>query len=418
MEINYECINTRTIIKKNKSIKKYNQNTECATIPISVKQGGTGISEYNKGDLIVATNKYILSLLSDVETNKSLTSNGINTIPKYNKIYLENMCTGTLNINNGGTNINVYNIGDILYASSTNILGKLSSVISGNVLLSGGIGSVPYYGKIDLTNHVSGILQPIRGGTGLTGYNIGDLIIADDNNSLGVINASSLGNILLSQGINNIPIYGSADLATTTTGILPQTNGGTNLSTIPSGVLTTSSNVYTSIPFGSNYNSFRINTAGTGYEFVDYTRIIKTFYTNTASVITCNTTIPTDNTIPQITEGTQVFALPVTPLESTSTLFFYIQIMGTHSNNALACMAVFEFPTANAIATMTISSININSNLALFFTLPSPGTSTKTYTVRIGGGSGTFYLNGTSAGAQLFSSVIKSSMYVYEISSV
>lgn len=74
---------------------------------------------------------------------------------------------------NGGTGITSYSIGDILYANSATTLTKLSDVATGNVLLSGGITTAPFYGKVGLATHVSGTLPVSNGGTGattLTGY--------------------------------------------------------------------------------------------------------------------------------------------------------------------------------------------------------------------------------------------------------
>lgn len=73
---------------------------------------------------------------------------------------------GTLVAANGGTGQSSYTIGDILYASSTTALSKLAGVATGNALISGGVGSAPSWGKIDLTTTVTGILPGANGGTG------------------------------------------------------------------------------------------------------------------------------------------------------------------------------------------------------------------------------------------------------------
>jgi hypothetical protein len=82
--------------------------------------------------------------------------------------------SGTLPVANGGTNLSSYTTGDILYASGTTALAKLSAVAAGSVLLSG---TTPSYGKVILTTgstqHVTGTLPVANGGTGaatLTGY--------------------------------------------------------------------------------------------------------------------------------------------------------------------------------------------------------------------------------------------------------
>ena len=68
----------------------------------------------------------------------------------------------------GGTGLSSYTVGDIVYATGTTTIGKLADIAAGNVLLSGGIGVAPSYGKVALTTHVSGVLPVANGGTGQT----------------------------------------------------------------------------------------------------------------------------------------------------------------------------------------------------------------------------------------------------------
>lgn len=55
--------------------------------------------------------------------------------------------------------------GDLYFRNSSNLLGRLSDVATGNAIISGGIAGDPAYGKIGLTTHVSGILPIANGGT-------------------------------------------------------------------------------------------------------------------------------------------------------------------------------------------------------------------------------------------------------------
>ena len=68
----------------------------------------------------------------------------------------------------GGTGITSYTVGDLLYASGATTLSKLADVVTGNALISGGVGVAPSWDKIGLTTHVSGILPVGNGGTGTT----------------------------------------------------------------------------------------------------------------------------------------------------------------------------------------------------------------------------------------------------------
>jgi hypothetical protein len=62
----------------------------------------------------------------------------------------------------GGTNITSWTTGDLPYASATNTLSKLAGVATGNVLISGGVGVAPSYGKVDLAAHITGNLPVSR----------------------------------------------------------------------------------------------------------------------------------------------------------------------------------------------------------------------------------------------------------------
>lgn len=65
---------------------------------------------------------------------------------------------GILPVDNGGTGLASYTIGDMLYASAAAVLSRLAAVATGNVLLSGGVATAPFWGKVDLTAHITGNL--------------------------------------------------------------------------------------------------------------------------------------------------------------------------------------------------------------------------------------------------------------------
>lgn len=68
-----------------------------------------------------------------------------------------------LTVTSGGTGLSSVTAGDMLYASGTNTLARLSGTAAGNVLLSG---TAPSWGKVPLSTHVSGTLPVANGGTG------------------------------------------------------------------------------------------------------------------------------------------------------------------------------------------------------------------------------------------------------------
>ena len=78
-------------------------------------------------------------------------------------VSLATSVTGTLTVQNGGTGISGYAIGDMLYANSTTGLTTLAAGSSGNVLLAG---TTPSWGKVVLNTHTTGnYLATLAAGT-------------------------------------------------------------------------------------------------------------------------------------------------------------------------------------------------------------------------------------------------------------
>jgi len=75
--------------------------------------------------------------------------------------------SAVLPASNGGTGQSSYTTGDLLFASTTSALSRLTAAATGNALISGGAGVAPSWGKIGLATHVSGNLPVtnLNGGT-------------------------------------------------------------------------------------------------------------------------------------------------------------------------------------------------------------------------------------------------------------
>lgn len=108
--------------------------------------------------------------------------------------------SGAVPAANGGTGQSAYTVGDILYASGTTALAKLSDVATGNVLISGGVGLSPSYGKVGLTTHVSGTLAVPNGGTGLSTITANALLVGAGTSTVTTISPGTSGQILASNG--------------------------------------------------------------------------------------------------------------------------------------------------------------------------------------------------------------------------
>lgn len=220
---------------------------------IGVAYGGTNITSYTTGDIIYASGATTLSKLADVATGNALISGGVGVAPSWGKIGLATHVSGTLPVASGGTNITSYTTGDLVYASGSTTLSKLSDVATGNVLISGGVSTAPAWGKVGLTTHVTGTLAAGNGGTGQSSYTTGDILYASSSSALSALAGVATGNALISGGVGSAPSYGKIGLTTHITGTLAVGNGGTGATSFTSkGVI-----------YGNGSSALQVTAAGT-----------------------------------------------------------------------------------------------------------------------------------------------------------
>ncbi len=138
---------------------------------------------------------------------------------------VERMAPGeTISPSLGGTGIEQYSIGDLLFAAGANQLQSLVAVASGNVLLSAGLLTPPVYGKVNLTLHVTDTLPATSGGTGLSSYLAGSYIKAATSTTL---QARTPAEVLLDiQAAAAVHAHSANDV---TTGILAPARLGTGI---------------------------------------------------------------------------------------------------------------------------------------------------------------------------------------------
>ena len=202
------------------------------TLPAT--SGGTGVFTYALGDILYASSSTALTRLpgNTMAAKYFLAQTGtgiVSAAPEWNTLTAGDIASGSFGVTRGGTGITSYTVGDIIYASGTTTLSKLSDVAVGNALISGGIGAIPSWGKIGLTTHVSGTLGVTNGGTGastLTGYVKGTGTAAlTASATIPNTDISGLGT-MSTQDANNVAITGgdiTVSTLTATTGIF----GGT-----------------------------------------------------------------------------------------------------------------------------------------------------------------------------------------------
>ena len=129
--------------------------------------------------------------------------------------------------------------------------------------------------------------------------------------------------------------------------------------------------------------------------------------------------IPLDTTIPQNTEGTELFTVAITPTSSTSKLLIQVNVMFCVTASQWCTIALFKDSTANALAAVpayiNIATAGITTSMQYFMTAGT--TSATTFKLRYGQPSAgaTIGINGPTAGAAFFGGVCISGMTIKEI---
>ena len=141
--------------------------------------------------------------------------------------------------------------------------------------------------------------------------------------------------------------------------------------------------------------------------------IIQTIHKDYRPFFSTTALIPLDDSIPQNTEGAQVFTQAITPTSSSNFIKITVVLNISNSNsNNLHTAAVFKDSGANAIGAGWAKCVGTNapsSPMVINFTDSPNTTSTVTYKVRVGysgntastvqvnGGSGLRYMGGALA---------------------
>jgi hypothetical protein len=106
----------------------------------------------------------------------------------------------------GGTGLSTYAVGDLIYASATTTLARLTAVATGNVLISGGVATAPSWGKVGLTTHVSGTLGIANGGTNTTTAPTNGQLLIGNAGNYSVANLTAGTGVTITNGAGTISI--------------------------------------------------------------------------------------------------------------------------------------------------------------------------------------------------------------------
>lgn len=191
----------------------------------------------------------------------SYTTNGvIVTVLTDNRTYLNNSIVYPINANKGGTGFDTYAVGDLLYADTTTTLAKLADVAIGNVLLSGGIGAAPLYGKVNLSTMVTNVLPIANGGTNSSTALSGDRVMLSTATAIVESGALSDGSLIIGR-TGNSPIV--ATISGTTNQVIVTNGAGSITLSLPQAIALISSPSFASLFLTNTTNQLVLGTTNT-----------------------------------------------------------------------------------------------------------------------------------------------------------
>jgi hypothetical protein len=133
-------------------------------------------------------------------------------------------------------------------------------------------------------------------------------------------------------------------------------------------------------------------------------------YTTNASL---STAIPNDDTIPTISEGTQILTKAITPGSTSNKIRITVAGHGTPSgSNSQMIVALYRGNTC--IFPFACGNNSVAQNIAFSYIDSPSSTSELTYSVRVGSHTGSVYMNGTASG-RLFGGAAACTMRLEEL---
>lgn len=244
-----------------------------------------------------------------------------------------------------------------------------------------------------------------NGGTGTNTFNSYAVLCGGATSTdvlQSIASVGTAGQALKSGGASALPAFGT----------LAFVGGGTNATSLSSGVIESDASVLSSLGVGSA-NQVLKNVAGTvGWALTGVLQIVST---STSAVIDTSTgsSIPDDDSIPKNTEGTEILTLSITPKSSSSTLVIKFFVGGTPTSSSAGIVALFVDSTVNALAAAYLWQVSGTSyNGVLEYVVASGSTSARTYKIRVGGGS--FRVNSGSSNNRKFGGTAATSLIIME----
>src|SRR5210317_1230696 len=193
---------------------------------LSISRGGTNITTYTKGDILIASATDTLSNLSLGTGGYVLTSNSTSGLPEWKSS--SDLGTQVAQLSNGsyilGGSYNGINPEEwSVQASTSNTADYIVARDSSGDIFVSNVNAINIRGdgsgitNSNASNISLGTLAVARGGTGFTSYAIGDILYASSPSALSKLTPSTAGYFLKTNGTGNAPTWENvADIGSAT----------------------------------------------------------------------------------------------------------------------------------------------------------------------------------------------------------
>jgi len=393
----------------------FNQNTtgtaSNVTGVVLAANGGSGQSSFTAGDMLYYASGTTFTKLGIGSNGYVLTSNG--SAPQWTSgssfgvtSFLTSLSgltpssssggaitlAGTLGATSGGTGFSTYAAGDLIFASATNTLSKLTAGTNGYVLTlasgvptwaasTGGVVSINF-GTTGLTPNtatggvvnVAGTLGAGYGGTGLSTFAVGDIMYASATTpTISKLTLGSSGQVMTVNSGGTAPQWSAqSSLAVGTATNVAGGAAGSILYQSGAGVTTT-------LAIGTAYNIAAVNAGATAPSYQSMSSLLDNNFSSGQGTILYRS-------------ATAWTAL------GAGTAGYYLQTGGTGANPLWAAVAAGSVPTnatltgvleqTNPSTTAITGTLNIDVKTASFWRFTTTST-TVNWTMNIRGNSST-----------------------------
>lgn len=397
--------------------------TNCTGLPINT---GLTISGQAQGDILFFNGTNWTNLPAG-SNGQFLQTQGVGANPQWT-------ASGSGSPAGANTQVQYNNSGafgadaGLTYASGVLSLGQNGIQAGQMVIFASGGAS----GSLQLHSNAGGDVTWFANATGnisLSNPDTSGTIVLEDN-------TATLTNKTISGSDNTI---NNVSLTTGVTGTLPLANGGTgqtsaqaaiNALMAASGALSQGDVFYYNgtnvvrLAAGTNGHFLQTQGAGANPQWAaggggstptggTLNRAVATSSTSASS----STQIPTDNTIPQNTEGVEYLTVSITPTSATSKLRITFSSWMSNSGLGSSTVALFQDSTANALSSYytTQGAADYGTAVNMIYEMTAGTTSATTFKIRFGPNNGNTAYMLRNASGDLYSTAKQSVLEVMEL---